>query len=82
MNGAGIAVDAAGNAYVTGSTQSSNLPTKNAFQSALSSTNLDTFVTKIDPTQAGAASRDRPTATATVPRICFKRLSFRIGGIV
>jgi hypothetical protein len=47
--GAAIAVDAAGEAYVTGSTASSNFPTQNAAQTALgggSATNA--FVTKLN----------------------------------
>ena len=43
----GIALDAAGNAYVTGSTTSSNLPTLNAFQSALSGAQ-DAFFLKLN----------------------------------
>jgi uncharacterized protein (TIGR03437 family) len=50
---AGIAADAAGNAYVTGGTASKNFPTVNAFQPALNSTvasfSTDAFVTKISP---------------------------------
>jgi len=56
--GAGIAVDSAGNAYVTGSATSSNFPTKNAFQPG-GPTMLcgpfedepcpDAFVTKLNP---------------------------------
>jgi beta-propeller repeat-containing protein/ASPM-SPD-2-Hydin domain-containing protein/centrosomal CEP192-like protein len=45
----GIAVDATGNAYVTGDTSSSDFPTKNPFQPTQNgSTNA--FVTKLDPT--------------------------------
>jgi len=45
----GIAVDPAGNAYVTGSTRSPNFPTTpGAFQPVLSGT-VDAFVTKLDP---------------------------------
>ncbi len=47
--GYGIAVDAAGNAYVTGTTLSSNFQTANAFQSTLKSTQ-DAFVTKVNAT--------------------------------
>jgi hypothetical protein len=40
-------MDAAGNAYVTGTTKSSNFPTTNAFQSTLASSWGNAFVTKI-----------------------------------
>ena len=46
--GNGIAVDAAGNAYVTGSTSSADFPTVNAFQAVLGG-NLDAFVAKLIP---------------------------------
>src|SRR5438132_548275 len=50
--GFGIAADAAGNAYVTGFTQSSNFPTRaGAFQATFGGVE-DTFVTKLDPTGA------------------------------
>lgn len=50
---ADIAVDARGNAYVTGFTNSTNFPrTAGAFQTALGGTN-DAFVTKLDPTGSG-----------------------------
>jgi len=45
--GNGIAVDGAGNAYVTGSTQSADLPTLNPLQPA-NAGGLDAFVTRID----------------------------------
>ena len=44
-NGLGIAVDASGDAYVTGRTSSTNFPTANALQSSYS----NAFVTKINP---------------------------------
>src|SRR5207247_461009 len=48
--GVGIAVDAAGNAYVTGSTASANYPTTaGAFQTTLGGGG-DAFVTKLNPT--------------------------------
>jgi hypothetical protein len=45
----GIAVDSAGDAYVTGWTESTDFPTANAIQ-PVNSGNKDTFVTKINPT--------------------------------
>src|SRR5207244_10403011 len=51
--GTGIAVDAAGNAYVTGDTNSADFPTTaGAFQTT-SSGGTDAFVTKLNP--AGSA---------------------------
>ena len=44
-----IAVDAAGNAYITGITASSDFPTKNAVQSTIGG-DYDAFVTEINPT--------------------------------
>ena len=47
----GIAVDAGGNAYVTGLTDSTDLPTTpGVFQPTLSGSSEDAFVTKLDPT--------------------------------
>jgi len=46
--GAGIAVDSTGNAYVTGSTGSSDFPTKNPLQPTLND-NYSAFVTKLNP---------------------------------
>src|SRR5439155_391635 len=52
--GRGIAVDAAGSAYVTGETQSSNFPTTpGAFQPANAGLHGNAFVTKLNP--AGSA---------------------------
>ena len=50
-----IALDASNNAYITGWTQSSNMPTKNAYQSSYGGTQ-DAFVAKFDLTQSGASS--------------------------
>src|SRR5439155_18785100 len=51
--GQGIAVDAAGNAYVTGSTQSADFPTTpGAFQTTFGGGG-DAFVTKLTPTGSG-----------------------------
>ncbi len=51
--GASIAVDASGNAYVTGQTASSNFPTSNATQSTYGLGNSDAFVTELNA--AGSA---------------------------
>lgn len=45
----GIAVDSAGNAYLTGTTQSADFPTVNALQATLHGA-ADAFVAKLDPT--------------------------------
>ncbi len=50
----GIAVDAAGNAYVVGGTDSSNFPTINAVQPALGGS-YDAFVTKLNVTGSALA---------------------------
>jgi len=47
--GSGIAVDAAGNAYVTGSTASADFPTVGAFQPGFGGS-FDAFVTKLNAT--------------------------------
>jgi hypothetical protein len=51
--GYGIAVDPAGNAYVTGFTRSTDFPTANAEQGSLAGTVTNAFVTKLNP--AGSA---------------------------
>src|SRR5262249_53401688 len=43
----GIAVDGAGNAYLTGSTYSTDFPTTNAFQPTKGGNGLNAFVTKV-----------------------------------
>lgn len=48
----GIAVDSAGDVYVTGSTVSSDFPVTNAFQKTFGGGNADAFVTKVAPTGA------------------------------
>lgn len=51
----GISVDGAGNAYVTGDTQSTNFPTRNPLQSTKSgaASSSDAFVSVINPTGSG-----------------------------
>ncbi|HST06448.1 MAG TPA: SBBP repeat-containing protein [Chloroflexia bacterium] len=51
--GFGIAVDSAGNAYVTGDTDSFDFPTVNAFQGTFQGGESDAFVTKINSTGRG-----------------------------
>jgi hypothetical protein len=48
----GLAIDSAGNAYVTGSTSSTNFPTANAFQGTLAGVR-DIFVAKLNATGSG-----------------------------
>jgi len=57
--GSGIAVDSAGNTYVTGETYSTDFPTTNAIDESFNG-NYDVFVTKI-----GADATPTPTVTAT-----------------
>jgi hypothetical protein len=47
-SGTGISVDSSGNAYVTGSTDSTNFPTANPFQASFGG-NFDVYVTKLNP---------------------------------
>ncbi len=49
-DGYGIALDSSGNAYITGVTDSSNFPTKGAFQSAYGGGEHDAFVTMLNTT--------------------------------
>ncbi|MBI1195770.1 MAG: hypothetical protein GC138_07985 [Gammaproteobacteria bacterium] len=52
--GRGVAVDATGNAYIAGSTHSTNFPTVNPLYTvANTGDNLDAFVTRIDTNVAG-----------------------------
>jgi hypothetical protein len=51
--GAGIALDANGDAYVTGWTNSTTFPTVNPVQATNSSGNFDSFVTELNPSGSG-----------------------------
>ncbi|MGO9132303.1 MAG: SBBP repeat-containing protein [Bryobacteraceae bacterium] len=51
----GIAVDAAGAAYVTGFTQSTDFPTQSAYQPTFEGGAYDAFVTKLTPAGSGLA---------------------------
>ena len=46
--GYGIAVDSAGNAYITGDTDSPDFPTQNPYQDSHSEVGADSFVTKLE----------------------------------
>src|SRR2546429_10023106 len=50
-----IAIDSTGNAYITGSTVSSDFPTKNPLQASFHGIQ-DAFVAKFNPATSGAAS--------------------------
>ncbi|MBD2775164.1 SBBP repeat-containing protein [Iningainema tapete] len=54
--GFGIAVDLQGNAYVTGLTNSTNFPTKNALDTYIGVNDSEAFVTKVNPNASGEAS--------------------------
>jgi hypothetical protein len=53
---AGVAANALGKVYVTGFTNESDFPTKNAFASTLADSSQNAFVTVLDTTQTGTAS--------------------------
>ncbi len=71
-NAAGIAVDSSGSAYVTGSTNSADFPTKNPFQSSLKGSFRNAFVTKFSAdgrslvysTYLGGSTQDMANAIA------------------
>jgi hypothetical protein len=51
--GANIAVDASGDAYVTGWTSSTSFPTKNPVQTTSDGAGFDSFVTELNPSGSG-----------------------------
>ncbi|MFX0060797.1 MAG: SBBP repeat-containing protein [Candidatus Hermodarchaeota archaeon] len=51
--GTAIAVDATGNSYITGMTESSNFPMKNAYQNTYGGGDYDAFITKLNATGNG-----------------------------
>ncbi|MEP6819897.1 MAG: SBBP repeat-containing protein, partial [bacterium] len=53
--GSGVAIDANGNAYISGFTSASDFPTNNAFQNGFGGS-FDAFVAKFDTNGSGAAS--------------------------
>lgn len=73
--GRGIAVDPAGNAYVTGMTGSTDFPTKNPYQPAAKGGGADAFVTQLAPsgsaavfsTYLGGSGIDTGYAVAVLP---------------
>jgi len=56
----GIAVDGSGNAYVTGSTSSTDFPTANAFQATYGGGSGDAFIAKITTNQPPTADAGGP----------------------
>jgi hypothetical protein len=54
--GRGIAIDTAGNAYVTGSTDSTDFPTINQYQTDPGDGKHDAFVIRLDPTLSGIST--------------------------
>ena len=66
--GSGIAVDAAGSAYVTGDTTSTNFPTTaGAAQTTHAGGVHDAFVTKLDATGSGWSIRRTWAAASLIP---------------
>lgn len=75
VNASGIAVDAAGNAYVTGRTASPDFPVVNALQASFRGGDYDAFVAKLSPdggallysTYLGGAASDSGNGIASDP---------------
>ncbi|MGB8682473.1 MAG: SBBP repeat-containing protein [Candidatus Binatus sp.] len=63
--GQGIAVDSSGNAHVTGSTESTDFPTLNAYQSTLNGNGGNAFVAELSPATPVPTPTATPTATPT-----------------
>src|SRR5204862_380915 len=75
VNASGIAVDSAGNAYVTGRTASPDFPVVNALQASFRGGDYDAFVAKLSPdggallysTYLGGAASDSGNGIASDP---------------
>jgi len=63
-SGSGIAVDSAGNAYITGYTGSTNFPTANASRPAFGGGNYDAFIAKISGLAAACTYSISPTSAS------------------
>ena len=70
--GRGIAVDSSSNAYVTGSTGSTNFPTANVFQAVIKGGITDAFVTKFPAVTAGALPPPQLTQGTAVNGATFQ----------
>ncbi|HWP84784.1 MAG TPA: SBBP repeat-containing protein [Terriglobia bacterium] len=74
--GRGLALDAAGNIYLTGYTESQNFPLQDAFQQRYAGGTADAFVAKLNPTASellfssflGGSAYERGRAIALGPR--------------
>ncbi len=84
--GRGIAVDPAGNTYITGDTGSTGFPVVNAFQASYGGVG-DAFVAKIfdplppTPTVTGTPPTATPTRTPTCPEVSLLAEGFETAGL-
>src|SRR5712692_100651 len=83
-SGRAIAVDSAGNAYVTGQTQSTNLPTTSAAVQATLGGGMDAFVAKVGPSTTVLLSSIDPNTgpTAGGTTILLRGANFAAGATV
>src|SRR5262249_9699267 len=75
--GRSLAIDASGNAYVAGTTNSSNFPTKNSLQAHLAG-GTDGFVSKISPAASTAADLSVSISVSPDPGAIGGRLTYHI----